>query len=176
MPASRRAKQECCATGFIQKLAKLLTSLQLFSQTVLELFSPRFAFCKGNALFAKLRAEFFNLCLVPSLRLGKELLVELLNLRDFFRNEDIEAANGAGKQIGFALFWSRRSLGGHMCVRLSFRCFRDQSAIKLDYFRSDSGINEMLNCEMSMAPSLFYQCRSTGNLFVGQPSECPDAP
>jgi hypothetical protein len=79
--------------SLVQKLAKLLGSLQLFSQTGSQLFSPRFALRKANAFVAKLRAEFLNLRaeflnlrLVPGFRLRKEFLVELLDLRNPFRN------------------------------------------------------------------------------------------
>jgi hypothetical protein len=81
--------------------------LQLFSQPVLQVVSPRFALCQSNALVAKkliefldlsvvssfglrqMGAELLDLRLVASFCLRKDLAVQTLDLRNPFWNERI---------------------------------------------------------------------------------------
>src|SRR6266496_5758899 len=103
LPARRRAKLGRCVVGLVQKPAKPLGSLQLQTQTLSYLIFPRFALRQAEALVAKklisplqklisplqVGAEFLNLCLVTRFRLRKEFLIELLNVRNPFRNEGV---------------------------------------------------------------------------------------
>src|SRR6266496_4301171 len=102
-PASRKAKPSCCVARVVQEAAKPFLGLQLLSQTVSQFVCPRFAFGQGDAFLTKKLIHVFNmggecgefpdLRLVSSFRLGQELLIEMLDLRNPLRNEGIEPAD-----------------------------------------------------------------------------------
>src|ERR1044071_857195 len=170
LPACRRAKLACCVIGLVQKLAKLLCSLELLTQTFPHLTFSCFALCQAEAFFAKklicfddasvlasqVLAKLLNLRFMPSFRLKQQVLKKMLNLSNTFRDEGIEPADGSWKQIRFGKLLS---VGDGHCPSSYWRCLGNQSAINIDYFRSDAGIDQVLDREMSVAPSRLYQRR-----------------
>ena len=54
--------------------------------------------------FRKMVCQFLDLLFVASFRLREEFAVEMLNLRDPFRNKTIHPANRPGKQLGLVRF------------------------------------------------------------------------
>ena len=54
--------------------------------------------------FRKMVCQFLDLLFVASFCLLKEFAVEMLNLRDSFRNKSIHPANRPGKQLGLVRF------------------------------------------------------------------------
>src|ERR1051326_8508858 len=98
-------------------------------------------------------SQLLDLLFVASFCLREELPVEMLNLRDLFRNKSVDPANRSGEQLGLIRL---AATGGWSLCELCFvacRCFATQCAIKFDDLCGDAGIDQRVDGNVRMTSS-----------------------
>ena len=93
-----------------------------------------------------------------------------------FRNEGIQPADRSRKQIGFVRFHILRVRRPGTSVLSAQRRFSSQSAIKLDHFRRDASVDQLINGKMCVASSRSLPACGAAYFCIRQTDEIRDSP